>query len=164
MNQELLLKLLAEIRADAMLAQSELLNDHNVTQPRNLDKISELYKKFTDKIKQVMCTDEDDTDIEVEQDSRIKCIQMLPEGCKFVKIYPNDEIPKDLTVYKCNEDGSSWLVSRKSCLCCEHCTDVWLDWNGPYGFICDIGKDICAGCVCECSYFTSDDKEESNDD
>lgn len=164
MNQELLLKLLEEIRADALLAQSELLKDHKDRNPRSSEEIAELYKKFTNKIRQISYYDESDTDIETEQNSNIKCIQMLPEECKFVRVYQNDEIPKDLTIYKCNEDGSSWLVAKNSCLCCEHCTDVWIDWNGPYGFICNLGKDICAGCVCECSYFTSDDKEESNDD
>ena len=27
------------------------------------------------------------------------------------------------------------------CLICGHCTDIFLDWNGPYGIVCNLGID-----------------------
>ena len=127
--------------------------------PRTVEEMKDLHSDFVTRVKSNSNLDEDLIE-ERDPESPIRCIQMLGEECKFVRVYLNDEIPEGLTTYKCDEDGSSWLVGTKSCFCCKHCTDVWLDWYGPYGFICTKGKNICAGCIEECSHFEEDPEDD----
>ena len=45
----------------------------------------------------------------------------------------------------------------RSCLFCEHCTDVFWDYaNGPYMFMCDASADTSNGARGECAAFRED--------
>ena len=47
----------------------------------------------------------------------------------------------------------------RSCLFCEHCTDVFWDYtNGPYMFLCDVNADVEAAFANRCGSF----EEEAN--
>ncbi len=47
----------------------------------------------------------------------------------------------------------------RSCLFCEHCTDVFWDYtNGPYMFLCDANADVEAALANRCGSF----KEEAD--
>lgn len=50
-------------------------------------------------------------------------------------------------------------VPEKSCLFCEHCTDVFWDYtNGPYMLVCDVGADTASGARGECAAFIEEEK------
>lgn len=55
-------------------------------------------------------------------------------------------------------DGLEVWCPEKSCVFCGHCSDVFYDWHGPYGFVCDKDFEtneelVDKGCNGECEYF-----------
>lgn len=61
--------------------------------------------------------------------------------------------------YEC--DYYTVTAPAKSCLFCDHCTDIFWDFShGPYAFICDIEDDTGMGASGECASFL-DGKEAS---
>lgn len=61
---------------------------------------------------------------------------------KFKQWHTDDPIPENMGRFHSQVAGKIWLVPDKSCFACDYCTDVWLDWNGPYGVMCNIDKDV----------------------
>lgn len=56
------------------------------------------------------------------------------------------------------EDGLEVWCPEKSCIFCKHCTDIFYDSSGPYGFACKLDlmgeKDLFdKGYVGECELF-----------
>lgn len=159
MSAEELLTTLERIRYEMLLSNSEVFKKDTNTKPRNSSEIMDLYNDFINNLKNRVRTDDSDI-CETDPESNIGCIQMLPDGCHFIQLMNGEDIPLNtLTTYHCDSDGKSWLVGVRSCLFCDYCTDVYLDWNGPYGFICSIGKDVCCGCIGECEFFECDEYE-----
>lgn len=40
------------------------------------------------------------------------------------------------------ENGKTYLLPENHCAFCKHCPDIFFDYtNGPYLFICDLGKE-----------------------
>lgn len=45
-----------------------------------------------------------------------------------------------LKPYVC-ENGRVYILPSNHCVFCRHCTDIFYDYtNGPYMFMCDLGK------------------------
>ena len=62
-----------------------------------------------------------------------------------------------MKLYEC--EFYSVMAHERSCLFCDHCTDVFWDYeNGPYMFFCDAGADVESGAAGECGAF----EEEAN--
>jgi len=121
--------------------------------PRTHEELSGLWKDFASRLKEESDEDTDDAcDSECAEDSAIKCIQLLPEGCQFVRLYSDESVPEPLIGYVCS-DGSIWLMPERSCATCDNCTDIYLDYSGPYGFVCTKGKNVCSGCLGGCDYY-----------
>ena len=137
------------------LEQCSLLKDRIGEQrkPRAHEELSSLWEDFASRLKEELDEDVDDTcDSECAEDSAIKSIQLLPEGCQFVRLYPDESVPDPLIGYVC-DSGSIWLMQERSCATCNNCTDIYLDYSGPYGFVCTKGKDVCSGCLGECDCY-----------
>lgn len=50
--------------------------------------------------------------------------------------------------------GLKGKAPAKSCLFCDHMTDMFWDYtNGPYWFRCELNKDTSIGYCGECPYF-----------
>ena len=50
------------------------------------------------------------------------------------------------------------LAPDNCCLFCDHCTDVWWDYeNGPYMFFCVVDKDTSKGARGACEYFLEEE-------
>lgn len=61
----------------------------------------------------------------------------------------------EMREYKCKY--LTVVVPARSCLFCGNCTDVIWDYtNGPYMFLCDIGKDTREGAAGNCRLFTEE--------
>ena len=47
------------------------------------------------------------------------------------------------------------MAHPKACFFCDHCTDIFYDWNGPYMFICqkDHNDEIERGLEGKCPDF-----------
>lgn len=73
---------------------------------------------------------------------------------KFKQWKDGDVIPDNMIKFKSQVDCKMWLVPNKSCLNCDYCTDVWIDWHGPYGVICNINKDVIQAMNNNCPYYT----------
>lgn len=57
--------------------------------------------------------------------------------------------------------GKTYEVPEKSCLLCNHCTDIFVDYtHGPYLVICEIHTDTNYGIIGNCEDFI---KEEIKD-
>jgi len=56
--------------------------------------------------------------------------------------------------YRC--DYYTVLAPAKSCLFCDHCTDIFWDYSGPHAFACDIEADTGIGVSGECASFLDD--------
>ena len=55
-------------------------------------------------------------------------------------------------LYEC--EFYSVMAHERSCLFCEHCSDVFWDYsNGPYMFLCDAGGDTKGAMNGGCSKF-----------
>lgn len=55
----------------------------------------------------------------------------------------------DYRVYEC--EFYKVLAPARSCLFCEHCTDVFYDFmNGPYMFFCEVDSDTNEGAAGNC--------------
>lgn len=64
----------------------------------------------------------------------------------------------DQGLFKLMGCGLRGKAPEKSCLFCDHMTDVFWDYtNGPYCFICDIKRDTSAGYCGECPHFKEGD-------
>ena len=49
-------------------------------------------------------------------------------------------------LYEC-KNGMVYEFANKHCVFCKHCTDILYDYsNGPYCFLCDLGKKFVGGC------------------
>ena len=60
-----------------------------------------------------------------------------------------------MRTFKC-ANGFTYEIPDNFCVFCEHCTDIFYDYtNGPYMFICDIGKEYDAKNF-ECKYFEAE--------
>ena len=155
---------------------SKLMNDilkSNISEeeyvPKTAQELSDAFKKFKNGIIEEMSDHEDseeDDNIEDEikeknsnPDDPVKVIQMLPEGCNPPRVREGDEIPDGFTTYHVNDTNRDYLTLCNSCLCCDHCTDVYLDYSGPYGFICTKGEDIWSGMIGSCLHFEDKDNE-----
>ena len=55
--------------------------------------------------------------------------------------------------------AKTYEVPDKSCLLCEHCTDIFVDFtNGPYLIICDKHTDTSNGINGKCEDFKEEQK------
>lgn len=39
--------------------------------------------------------------------------------------------------YKFHDPPMAIRANPRSCFFCNHCTDIFYDWNGPYGWACE---------------------------
>lgn len=53
--------------------------------------------------------------------------------------------------YEC--EHYSVMAPPKCCLFCDHCTDVFYDFDGPYMFLCDVDADTSKGAAGKCERF-----------
>ena len=59
---------------------------------------------------------------------------------------------EEMRLYEC--EYYRVLAPDRSCLFCDHCTDVFWDYtNGPYMFFCDRGEDTDDGARGNCKSF-----------
>ena len=123
---------------------------------RTPEELLELFEKFSSRC----FTDPDEFDTFVEQTDQIKCIQMFAdyeEGCFLPRVYKNEKLPEGFTSYWCKETNRHYMTLCNSCLCCQFCSDVFLDSGGPYGLICTKGLNTCTGMVGRCKYFIEEE-------
>lgn len=60
-----------------------------------------------------------------------------------------------MKLYEC--EFYSVMAHERSCLFCNHCTDVFWDYeNGPYMFLCDEGGDADAASRGDCPRFVEE--------
>lgn len=57
----------------------------------------------------------------------------------------------DMRRYEC--EYYSVMAPPKHCLFCDHCTDVFYDFDGPYMFLCNINADTSRGITGRCERF-----------
>jgi len=61
----------------------------------------------------------------------------------------------EMKVFEC--EYYTVRAHKHSCFFCSHCTDIFYDYtNGPYLFICDIGRDIETAFKGQCNKFEDD--------
>lgn len=51
------------------------------------------------------------------------------------------------------DNGKTYIAKENCCLFCDHCTDIFYDFNGPYMMLCTLELDTEMGMAGKCPDF-----------
>ena len=64
-----------------------------------------------------------------------------------------DYVPEGFQIYE-TSTGRKFVGRKNGCLFCNHCSDIFYDYNGIYALVCNTDKDIENGIQGKCEKWT----------
>ena len=67
-----------------------------------------------------------------------------------------DTVPAGYRLFKSKITGAYYVIPKRNCVFCQHCTDIFTDAAGPYRAICELS---CEELAPKCPYFVEEEEE-----